>query len=112
MPVGPVCEPQVLIIGIRELRITSRMPRTLSRSGFVQYLELLHLLLLLGLPLPDDVEHLIGHRLDPLGERLQEGLPEEEGIKGSLALVVVACVTPPNGKVSLNPSKSILLHYT
>jgi hypothetical protein len=104
MPVGPVCEPQVLIIGIRELRITSRMPRTLSRSGFVQYLELL--------PLPDDVEHLVGHRLDPLGERLQEGLPEEEGIKGSLALVVVACVTPPNGKVSLNPSKSILLHYT
>jgi hypothetical protein len=99
-----------LIIGIRELKTKSKMPRTLSKSGFVRYLELLDLLLLLGLPLPDDAEHLADHRLDPLGERLREGLPEEEGVEDSLALVVVACVTPPDGRVRLSPSKSVLLH--
>ena len=51
----------------------------------MQYLELLHLLLLLGLPLPDDAEHLAHHRLDPLRERLREGLPEEESVEDGLA---------------------------
>jgi hypothetical protein len=84
----------------------------LSKSGFVQYLELLDLLLLLGLPLPDDVEHLVDHRLDPLGERLQEGLPEEEGVEDSLALIVVAYVTPPppRRQRKAQPLKIGLLH--
>jgi hypothetical protein len=69
----------------------------------VQYLELLDLLLLLGLPLPDDAEHLADHRLDPLGERVREGLPEEESVEDSLALVV-ACVAPLDGRVKLSPS--------
>jgi len=58
--------------------------------GSLNYLllELLHLLLLLGLPLPDDAEHLAHHRLDPLRERLREGLPEEESVEDGLALAV------------------------
>lgn len=60
----------------------------------MQYLEFLHLLLLLGLPLPDDAEHLANHRLDSLRERLRKGLPEEEGVQYSFALVV-ACVNSP-----------------
>jgi hypothetical protein len=92
----PVCEPHVLIIGIRELRTRSKTPRTLSKSGFVQYLELLDLLLLLGLPLPDDTKHLANHRLDPLDELLREGLPKEEGVEDILALIVVA-YTDGNG---------------
>jgi hypothetical protein len=103
----PVCEPHVLIIGIRELRTRSKMPRTLSKSGLVQYLELLDLLLLLDLPLPDDVEHLANHGLDPLGELLREGLPEEEGVEDILALIVVAYVTPLDGGERLSPSKSV-----
>jgi hypothetical protein len=65
-----------------------------SEECIAQYLELLHLLLLLGLPLPDDAEHLAHHRLDPLRERLREGLPEEEGVEDGLALVVT-CATAP-----------------
>jgi hypothetical protein len=63
-------------------------------GGEGEYLELMDLLLLLGLPLIDDAEHFANHRLDPLDEHLREGLPEEEGIEDSLALIVVACVTP------------------
>jgi hypothetical protein len=74
-----------------------------TRSVFVQYLELLDLLLLLGLPLPDDAEHLADHRLHPLSESLREGLPEEESVEDSIALVVV-CVAPRNGRVRLSPS--------
>lgn len=69
-----------------------------------QYLELLHLLLLLGLPLPDDAEHLAHHRLDPLGERLREGLPEEEGVEDGLALVV-PCATTPARRHSKAPAR-------
>lgn len=65
-----------------------------SEECIAQYLELLHLLLLLGLPLPDDAEHLAHHRLDPLRERLREGLPEEEGVEDGLALVVTCGTTP------------------
>lgn len=54
----------------------------------MQYLELLDLLLLLGLPLPHHTEHLAHHRLHLLGQRLGEGLPKEEGVKHSLALIV------------------------
>lgn len=69
-----------------------------------QYLELLHLLLLLGLPLPDDAEHLAHHRLDPLRERLREGLPEEEGVEDGLALVV-SCGTGPGRAQSKAPAR-------
>jgi len=65
-----------------------------SKDRVAQYLELLHLLLLLGLPLPDDAEHLAHHRLDPLRERLREGLPKEEGVEDGLALVVICATTP------------------
>ena len=72
----------------------SRALRVRSEGCIVQYLELLHLLLLLGLPLPDDSEQLAHHRLDPLRERLREGLPEEESVEDGLALAVT-CATPP-----------------
>ena len=65
-----------------------------SKDRVAQYLELLHLLLLLGLPLPDDAEHLAHHRLNPLCERLCEGLREEEGVENGLALVVICATTP------------------
>ena len=54
----------------------------------MHYLEFLDLLLLLRLPLPHDAEHLAHHRLRPLRQRLRQGLPEEEGVKDRLALVI------------------------
>lgn len=59
-----------------------------ARAAAVPYLKFLDLLLLLRLPLPDDAEHLAHHRLGPLRQRLRQGLPEEEGVKDGLALVI------------------------
>ena len=75
-----------------------------ARACIAQYLELLHLLLLLGLPLTDDAEHLAHHRLDPLRERLREGLPEEESVEDGLA-PVVTCATPPARRHSETPAR-------
>ena len=78
--------------------------RPVTEGCISQYLELLHLLLLLGLPLTDDAEHLAHHRLDPLRERLREGLPEEESVEDGLA-PVVTCATPPARGHSETPAR-------